>query len=141
MSPLNRLNAYRETKIKTASQGKLILMLYDGAIGSLKEAAEHLEKNDKKLDVVNNQIVKAQDMITELMVSLDFDRGGEIAKGLFSLYMYFNRQLMDANLRKDPSVLREVQNHMSELRDAWAQIAKNNRDNNENVSGGVNIAG
>jgi len=135
------LNAYRETKIKTASQGKLILMLYDGAIGSLKEAAEHLEKNDKKLDVVNNQIVKAQDMITELMVSLDFDRGGEIAKGLFSLYMYFNRQLMDANLRKDPSVLREVQNHMSELRDAWAQIAKNNRDNNENVSGGVNIAG
>jgi flagellar secretion chaperone FliS len=141
VSPLNRLNAYRETKIKTASQGKLILMLYDGAIGSLKEAAEHLEKNDKKLDVVNNQIVKAQDMITELMVSLDFDRGGEIAKGLFSLYMYFNRQLMDANLRKDPSVLREVQNHMSELRDAWAQIAKNNRDNNENVSGGVNIAG
>lgn len=141
MSQLNRLNAYKETKIKTASQGKLILMLYDGAIGAMKEAAELLEGKAKKLDVVSNNIVKAQDMITELMVSLDFDRGGEIAKGLFSLYMYFNRRLMDANFKKDPSVLREVLNHMSELRDAWAQISKNNRDNNENVSGGVNIAG
>jgi flagellar protein FliS len=136
----NPLNAYRETKIKTASQGKLIVMLYDEAIRQLDIASDNLQKNQQKLDLVNNAILKAQDILTELMVSLDFDRGGEIAKGLFSLYTFFNQQLVQANLKKDIKSLVMIKDLLVELRGAWASIASRAADV-QPVQGGVNIAG
>jgi len=136
----NPLNAYRETKIKTASQGKLIVMLYDEAIKQLDMAVENLQKVPHKLDAVNNAILKAQDVITDLMVSIDFERGGEIAKGLFSLYSFFNHQLVQANLKKDEKMIVQIRNLLGELRGAWASIA-NQASDVRPVQGGVNIAG
>ncbi len=140
MSNLNPLNAYRETNIKTASQGKLIIMLYDEAIKQLKLAVEKIDRNELKMDEVNNSIIRAQEMITELMVSLDFEKGGEIAQTLFSLYMFFNRQLMEANLKKDPEPLRQIVQMLDELRSAWVQVVQKEKGGAER-SGGVNIAG
>lgn len=136
----SRLNAYKETHIKTASQGKIIIMLYDEAIRELDKAVSLIEGNTKEFDKVNNSILRAQDMVTELMVSLDFDKGGEIAQGLFSLYMFFNRQMMEANMSKDTEPLKTVRNQLSELREAWDQII-NKSGNGKQASGGVNIAG
>ncbi|MBN2737925.1 MAG: flagellar export chaperone FliS [Spirochaetales bacterium] len=135
----NRLKAYRETQIKTATPGKLIIMLYDGAIKNVRNAISLIEEKSKKFDAVNNHIIKAQDIISELMVSLNFEEGGEIAKNLFSLYMYMNKQLLEANLKKDIEPLKEVQRHLSELREAWAQI--DSKPAASSVSGGINIAG
>ena len=140
MSNLNPLNAYRETNIKTASQGKLIIMLYDEAIKHLKSSVQMIENQEQKMDNINNSIIRAQEMITELMVSLDFEKGGEIAQTLFSLYMFFNRQLMEANLKKDPEPLKQVAEMMGELRDAWIQVVQKERGGTER-RGGVNIAG
>ncbi|MFP4266399.1 MAG: flagellar export chaperone FliS [Spirochaetaceae bacterium] len=136
----NRLNAYKETHIKTASQGKIIIMLYDEAIRELDKAVSLLEEKTKEFDKVNNSILRAQDMVTELMVSLDFDKGGEIAQGLFSLYMFFNRQMMEANISKETEPLKVVRSQLSELREAWDQII-NKSGNGKQSSGGVNIAG
>lgn len=136
----SRLNAYKETHIKTASQGKIIIMLYDEAIRELNKAVSLIEEKTKEFDKVNNSILRAQDMVTELMVSLDFDKGGDIAQGLFSLYMFFNRQMMEANMSKDPEPLKVVRNQLSELREAWDQII-NKSGNGKQASGGVNIAG
>ncbi len=138
----NPLKAYKETQIKTASQGKLIIMLYDGAIRQIDIAASRLEGEQPELDNVNNALVKAQDLITELMVSLDFDRGGEIAQRLFHLYMFFNRRLIEANLKKDPKPIREVRKMLAELRSAWAQIINQGGGSpDDGNGGGVNIAG
>ncbi len=139
MNRANPLNAYRETTIKTASQGKLIVMLYDEAIRQLDIASETMQKDRQKLDLVNNAILKAQDIVTELMVSLDFDRGGEIAKGLFSLYTFFNQQLVQANLKKDVNSLVMIKDLLVELRGAWASIANHAAD--VQPVNGVNIAG
>ena len=140
MSKRNKLNAYRETNIKTASQGKLIIMLYDEAVRQLDEAAEILEGEKPHYDKVNNAVLRAQDMVTELMVSLDFEKGGEVAHNLFSLYMYFNRQMMQANIDKDTEILKTIRGQLAELRGAWDQII-NKQSNSGEGSGGINIAG
>ncbi|MFN3245729.1 MAG: flagellar export chaperone FliS, partial [Leptonema sp. (in: bacteria)] len=77
-------DVYKDTEIQTADQGKLILMLYDGAIRFLNIAIDNMDY--RKYDIVNNNIIKAQDIITELMLSLNMDQGGEIAKNLFNIY-------------------------------------------------------
>ena len=138
---MNPIRAYKETNIKTANQGKLIVMTYDGALRALSAAADLLDKKSRELDKVNTNIIKAQSLITELMVSLDFERGGDIAQSLYSLYLYFNRQLMDANIDKDPEPIKEIITHMSELRDAWSAIASKVGGESGNATGGVNIAG
>jgi flagellar protein FliS len=139
----NPLNAYKETQIKTANQGKLIIMLYDGAIKNINSALNKLKEQHHKFDEINKLIIKTQDIVTELIVSLDFDKGGEIAKNLFSLYIYINRLLLNANIKKDDNLLKEAKKILSELREAWAEIAKkgNIAQNSSNGTGGINIAG
>jgi flagellar protein FliS len=134
------LRAYRQTRVKTASQGQLIVMLYDEGLRQLKTAENQLEARHPKLDLVHNAIIKAQDIITELMVSLDFEKGGDIARNLFHLYMYFNQKLVDANLSKDVKGLREVHHLMSDLREAWVAI-ENTPVGGERQVTGVNLAG
>jgi flagellar protein FliS len=134
------LHAYKETRVRTAGQGKLIVMLYDEAIKQIDTALQQMSSTTKKLDMVHNSIVKAQDVVTELTVSLDFERGGEIAKNLFNLYMFFNRQLMEANVRKDSALVKDVRRLLSELRDAWIKIS-NIQVEGQSGSAGVNIAG
>jgi flagellar secretion chaperone FliS len=137
----NPLNAYRQTKVKTAGQGRLIVMLYDEAVKQLDYANLELEKPGKQLDLVHNCIVKTQDIITELMASLDFEKGGEIAQNLYNIYMFFNQQLMEANIRKDSEYLKEIRRMMAELRDAWAAIEGKTSLPENSPSVGVNIAG
>ncbi|MDC7227948.1 MAG: flagellar export chaperone FliS [Spirochaetales bacterium] len=141
MSNLNPLNAYRETNIKTASQGKLIIMLYEEAVRQMQIAATELGKEQTRLDTVNNAIIKAQDIITELMVSLDFDKGGEIAKNLYSLYVFFNQQLMQANVQKNAELIIPILDMVKDLKDAWAQVFAKVGNTPNGVPGGVNIAG
>jgi len=137
----NPHNAYKETQIKTASQGKLIIMLYDGAIRQIDVAIGELASPEPSLDTTNAALVKAQDVVTELMVSLDFEKGGDIAQRLFDLYMYFNRQLIDANVKKEAEPLLEVRKMLDELRTTWLQIiGKAGPDDSDSVRG-VNIAG
>ncbi|NNM54251.1 MAG: flagellar export chaperone FliS [Spirochaetales bacterium] len=135
------LSAYREVSVRTASQGKLIVMLYDEAIKQTEIAIKLLEEKSKKLDVVHNALIRAQDVITELMAGLDFDRGGEMARNLLSLYLFFNEKLREANLKKSVEILLPVRDFLSDLRSAWAQIAKVRSEDAGTGSVGVNIAG
>jgi len=143
VSTFNRLDAYKETHIKTASGGKLILMIYSEAIRQLDIALEALESTSNKLDDASNSIIKTQDLITELIVALDFEKGGEIASSLFSLYMYFNQQLMDANLNKDADILSKIKVYLVDLMSAWTQVVAKagSEGNREGRPGGINIAG
>ncbi len=145
MANYNQLNAYKETSIKTASSGKIVLMLYDEALKQMDLAGEQMdvqmENKPKNFDSINSAIIKSQEVITELMVSLDFEKGGEIAKNLFSLYMYFNKELMDANVKKDPQPVKNVRKMVSELREVWAEIMKNPNPSSNQAGGGLNIAG
>ncbi len=81
MSATDPVQAYRETQIKTANQIKLIVMLYDGAIRHLALAVEDLAGGHGHYDRVNGHIVAAQDIVSELMSSLDFERGARSPGG------------------------------------------------------------
>jgi len=132
---------YRETQIKTASKGKLIVILYDGLLCFLDIALENIPK--KKYDVVNNNILKAQDIITELIMSLNMD-AGDISQKLFSIYTFFNKMLIEGNMKKDPKPITFVRKMAAELRDAWNQIAnKGGTPDIEDMKkdGGIDIAG
>ena len=117
----NPYNQYKQTEINTANQGKLIVMLYDGAIKFLKVALENM--NIKTYDVVNNNIIKAQDIITELLLSLNMNDGGEIAKNLFNLYLYFKKRLLEANIQKNSEIIEDVIGHLAALRESWEKIS------------------
>jgi flagellar protein FliS len=139
---MNPIRSYKETQIKTATPGKLILMMYDGAIKNLNQALQDMEDEHRRYDSISNSLIKAQDIIAELMISLDFDRGGEIAKNLFGLYVFMNRRLLDGNIKKDKAPLEEVRKLLMELRSAWAEVAdKAGVSAGSNQSRGVNIAG
>ncbi len=143
MSTFNRLDAYKETHIKTASGGKLILMIYNEAVRQLDIALEAIENKSNKFESASNSIIKTQDLITELIVSLDFEKGGEIANSLFSLYMFFNKQLMEANMNKDVTILKNIKTYLIDLKSAWTQAvaAAGMENSHDGRSGGINIAG
>lgn len=119
----NQLNAYRETRVRTAGQGQMIVMLYDETVKQIDIAISLLDEGTLELDKVHNAIVKAQDCVTELTAGLDMEKGGELAETLYNLYRYFHRELMEANIAKDAERLRTVRRLVNELRSAWAQIA------------------
>jgi flagellar protein FliS len=148
MAYTNALSAYRETRVKTASQGQLIIMLYDEAVRQLDTGLDLLGRNlpEKKdpgsIERISRAILKTQEIITELMVSLDFDQGGEIAKNLFALYTWFNHELLEANIHQDLKQITVIRGMICELRSAWSEIiAKNTAEGIGRPSSGVNIAG
>jgi flagellar protein FliS len=144
----NVSSAYRETGIKTASQGQLIIKLYDAAVKQLDNSIDLLKLTQGttpapgKIEKIGKGILKAQEIITELMVSLDFDAGGEIAKNLFSLYSWFNQELFEANIAHDTRRVLIVRNLINELRGAWHQaVAKSSAESMNRPVVGINIAG
>ena len=140
-------STYKETRIKTAGQGQLIVMLYDEAVRQLSRAIELLEKNKGekkdpgKIELISKAVMKTEEIITDLMVSLDFDQGGEISKNLFSLYTWFNRELLEANISQNTSRMIVVRDLLSELRNTWSAISQNVVDQPNREVAGLNIAG
>jgi flagellar protein FliS len=144
----NALSTYRETRIKTAGQGQLIIMLYDEAIKQLDRGLELLalnsseKKDPSRIEQTGKAIMKTEEILTELMVSLDFDQGGDISKNLFSLYTWFNRELLEANIKQDTERIRVVRNMIDDLRSAWQVIVgKNTVETANREVIGINIAG
>jgi flagellar protein FliS len=137
------VHAYRETQIKTANQIRLIVMLYDGAIRHVNLAIDAFGDGHRRYDEINSHLIAAQDILSELMASLDFEKGGVLAKNLFSLYSFMNRRLLDGNLKKEPTPLTEVKKMLGDLREAWDEIStrKGLEENSAAGTPGVNIAG
>lgn len=120
-------NAYKEASVKTASQGRLVVLLYEEAVKQLTLASSLFNQNlkvpVKDIERFGKCILKTQEILTELQVSLDMEKGGEIAKNLMSLYIFFNKQLTDANIKKDKTIIDSVLKMMSELCESWRQAA------------------
>ncbi|MEK9629562.1 MAG: flagellar export chaperone FliS [Nitrospinota bacterium] len=120
MVPSRYHDQYKKNQISTSSQGRLILMMYEGAIKFTTLAAESMGKGD-----VANQgkyIQKAHDIVNELSLALDFKKGGEVAPRLESLYQYTLSQLTLANIKSDKKPLQVVLNILNPLLEAWTQL-------------------
>ncbi|HHY13193.1 MAG TPA: flagellar export chaperone FliS [Thermoanaerobacterales bacterium] len=114
----NPYQQYKNTQIQTASQERLLIMLYEGAIKFTNQGKLAFE--EEKYDNANELIKRAQDIVNELMISLDFN-SGEVAGNLFALYEYIYHQLVQANIKKDTSILDEVTGLLTSLKETWVQ--------------------
>ena len=118
------ITAYKEMSVKTASQGSLILMLYDEGIKRIEASIELLNVESlppSSIEKINNNILKAQEVVTELMASINVEKGGEIASNLTAIYSYFYQQLLQANIKKDIALLKDILFMMRDLRSAWKE--------------------
>lgn len=129
------VNAYTRVNVETASQGKLVVMLFDGAIRRAQEAARLLETGGRR-DEIHKNLVHAQDILAELRNALDMRRG-EIARNLDRIYEYFQHLLITANLRKETAPVEECVRLMREMRDTWDEAFKKVSRENAELSAGV----
>jgi len=123
---------YKQVQVKTANKEKLLIMLYQGCIKFLRLAKKSIEEED--IQGANNYIIRSQDIIRELMNTLDMEKGGEVATNLYSLYDFMNRQLIEANVDKDIEKIETVEEMMMELLESWKQIAGGNKQKKEKES-------
>jgi len=113
-------NVYQRTAIETADPLQLIILCYDAAINDLGIAKEHHERNE--MDEAYRKIRHAQDIITEILIGLDYEKGGDIARNLNRLYNFVLRQLIGINSRRDTVVYGHLVKILSELKDGWVAM-------------------
>ncbi|MEN6386361.1 MAG: flagellar export chaperone FliS [Phycisphaerales bacterium] len=112
---------YQENSVTTQTQGRIVVMLYDGAIKFLKQAISSMQAGDH--ETKSKFLCKAEDIINELNTVLDMDAGGEIANNLRALYMFMIRNLHEANLKKDADKIEEVIKLLEDLNQSWKAIS------------------
>lgn len=116
----NPYQRYKQQEVMTASPVELIIMLYDGCIKQLKLARIAME--EKNPENANKSLQKAEQIIVELINSLDFHY--DIARDLLNIYDFILSSIRKINASKDPSDIGKLVEMLSELRQSWSEISK-----------------
>ena len=116
------LSAYAQNSIDTASQGQLIVMLYDGLLTALDKSEHALTGSPVDIALAHHELTRAQAIVEELLGSLN-PSAGEIAHSLASLYEYCHKQLVDANISKEFGPAEPVRTIFEDLREAWVSVS------------------
>ncbi|WP_430790971.1 flagellar export chaperone FliS [Virgibacillus flavescens] len=116
---------YQDNAVNTASGGELTMMLYNGCIKFIKQAKKNL--NDKEFEAKNTNIQKAQNIIQELMLTLD--PKVELTNQMLPLYEYMVHQLKEGNIKNDVAPLDEALSFAVEFRDTWKEVMLKTRQN------------
>ena len=119
MAGAHAYDAYRRVDIETASQGKLIVMLFSGAITRAEEAKKALESSDKAK--VHEKLIRAQDIMAELRSALNMD-AGELSDNLDRVYEYVHHLLVQANLRKEVLPIEQALKILVDMRNTWRDL-------------------
>ncbi|MDR2401157.1 MAG: flagellar export chaperone FliS [Deferribacteraceae bacterium] len=117
----NAYQNYLRQEIEGASQTKIVVLLYEAAIKFMRNSVRSIE--DKNIEDTHNNLVRAQNIIYELMSTLNKDDGGSIAEELMKLYEYMLWQLEEANTAKDTAAVHNVIKIITPLKDAWKEVA------------------
>lgn len=120
MAPPNPYDKYRNNAVYTATKEELTLMLYDGALKFCNQAIVAVENND--ILKANELIMRVQDIVREFQITLN--RSVEVSKYFDSMYDYMYSRLLDANMKKDVLILKEVRDLIREFRDMWKDAMK-----------------
>ena len=108
---------YQKSSIETASREQILIMLYDGAIQFLNKAK--IAMQNKEIEATHNNLIGAQNIIQEFINSLDREVAPQLAENLISLYEYFIRRLVYANVKKQIEPIDEVLKYLKSLKATW----------------------
>jgi flagellar protein FliS len=120
--PARAAQAYLQTHVQSRSPLELVVMLYDGLLRFLGDAGSAIDAGD--LPAKRDGISKALAVVSELQSTLNMEQGGTVAVSLDALYTYLNGRLLDATMQNDRAPLDESARLLRPLREAWAEIAK-----------------
>ena len=123
MATHNPYQTYQQNSVTTASPGELTMMLYNGCLKFIGKAITAIDNNN--ISERNTNIQKAQNIIRELMVTLNMDM--EVSKNMIVLYEYVLEQLTNANVKNDAKALNDAEAIVKEFRDTWKQVIQLNR--------------
>lgn len=136
MNTYSTTNTYKSQQVLTAPPEQLTLMLYNGAIRFINESVAAI--NEGAIEKAHNSNIKTQNIIRELMATLDMQY--DISKNLMALYDYIEYRLQNANYKKDIKQLEEAKDLIAELRDTWVLAMKKARQERGSAFGGQAIA-
>ena len=117
----NPYNTYKQNSINMATKEQLLLMLVDGAVKHTKIA--RLAILDKNIPKAHNELIRVQDIFTELMVTMD-KNSGSFMEDLFNIYDFIKSELARANMKKDVAIIDNVLPLIEEIRDMWHEVDK-----------------
>lgn len=130
---------YKQTQINTSNPLSILIMLYDKAIHDLKIAKELIkDENWQNKIKANEKIFHAQEIITELMSTLNFEKGGNISTNLLSIYSFLNKELENVLLKKEIHKIDNVIKQLQELSFTWKKLRKKENNVTQNKLG-INI--
>ena len=133
MAVNNPYKAYQQNSVTQSTPGELTLMLYNGCLKFLNQAKKGIETNN--IELKNTNIQKAQNILRELMVTLDMSQS--VSESMASLYDYMITQLIEANIKNDAAILDEVYGLTTEFRDTWKQVIQTNRQKQYGAPGEI----
>jgi flagellar protein FliS len=116
----NMRERYLTDSVNTATPAKLLMMLFDRLVLDLTRGEQALLENDRPQ--ANTHLLHAQDIVTELHVSLDLD-AWEGAARLAALYAFVETELVNANVRGDAAKVAAIRGLIEPLRDTWREAA------------------
>ena len=117
MQMLANLNKYQQTTVRTVTREKLLLMLFDGAIGFANASASRLAAGDTV--GFREYLLKCQAIVTEFLTTLDMKVGGEVALNLQQLYLFMIDHMTQANIRRTGKNMNDVARILGTLRDGF----------------------
>ncbi len=115
------IDTYKQNAVESQTPGRIVVMLYDGAVKFLNKAIEECQANNPKAK--GQAVGRALDIIVELDSALDTEAGGEVAANLRSLYMFMMQQINTAHAKNDVGMFKEVIALLEELNDGWRAIS------------------
>jgi flagellar secretion chaperone FliS len=116
------IQVYQENAVVTQTRGRLVVLLYEGAVKFLRLAVRELEAGD--FQAKGEHINKTLAILNELDSCLDMESGGQVAQNLRKLYQFMIRHLSEANVRRDTRRILEVIKCLEELNDGWKAITR-----------------
>lgn len=115
----NPYNTYKQNSINMATKEQLLLMLVDGAVKHTKIA--RLAILDKNIPKAHTELIRVQDIFTELMITMD-KNAGSFMEDLYNVYDFIKGELARANIKKDISIIDNVLPLIEEIRDMWYEV-------------------
>ncbi len=121
MSYVSQTTSYRDMELRSASPERLVVFVFEQLVINLERARIAMERHDVELRVA--ALRRARGLVSELMATLDFERGGSIARQLADLYQYLMYELVDIGQRGDVPTLQKLIGIVTDLRDGFTVAA------------------
>jgi flagellar protein FliS len=119
---MNPALEYRKRAVESASPVGLVALLYGGAITFLSRAVAAMDANNVERRAA--ELNRVLDIVAELQGTLNFEKGGTVARQLEKFYVMIRRQILEASIKQSKPMLEQTITMMSSMKQAWEQVER-----------------